>query len=76
MTSKTKNQPLEIVRNTIDKIDGELSKAKHTMFCYEHPHGSANTNSLSKKEIELGIKSTYELIWALERIREFVIYKA
>jgi hypothetical protein len=74
--STTKNQPLEIVRNTISQIDVELGKAKHKMFCYEHPHGSAETNSLSKKEIELGIKHIQEFIWSLERLKDFVIYKA
>ena len=72
----TKNERLEIVRNTILKIDDELSKAKHKMFCYEHPHGSKETNSLSEKELEIGKKHIQEFIWSLERIKEFVIYKA
>ena len=75
-TTTTKNQPLEIVRNTIQKIDAELTKANNVMFCYQHPMGSSRTNSLSKKELELGIKEVQEFIWSLERIKEFVIYNA
>ena len=76
MTKTAKNQPLEIVRNTIFQIDNELGKAKHKMFCYEHPQGSAETNSLSKKELEIGMIEVQQFIWSLERLKEFVIYKA
>jgi len=75
-TTTTKNQPLEIVRNTIQKIDVELTKANSIMFSYQHPMGSSRTNSLSKEELELGMKEVQEFIWSLERIKEFVIYKA
>ncbi len=71
-----KNERLEIVRNTILKIDDELSNVKNALFSYEHPHGSKKTNSLSEKELEIGKKHLQEFIWSLERIKEFVIYKA
>ena len=67
---------LQILRNTVSKIDNEISIVKNIVFCYENPKGSSRTNKLSPKELEVGKSEAYQRLWALENLREYVILQA
>jgi hypothetical protein len=76
MATKTKNQPLEIVRNTINHIDNEIREINNLIFIYEAGHGSVLVNGMSESERNVRISVLEEVKERFKSLKEFVIYKA
>jgi len=68
MTSKTKSQPLEMVRNIVDKMDLQINSVNSTIdYLQNQPQSEINETLL----IEYN-----EWLRTLKDLRNFVIYKA
>ena len=68
MTSKTKSQPLEMVRNIVDKMDLQINSVNSTIdYLQNQPQSEINETLL----IEYN-----EWLKTLKDLRNFVIYKA
>jgi len=68
MTSKTKSQPLEMVRNIVDKMDLQINSVNSTIdYLQNQPQSEINKTLL----IEYN-----EWLRTLKDLRNFVIYKA
>jgi hypothetical protein len=68
MTSKTKSQPLEMVRNIVDKMDLEINCVNGTIdYLQNQPQSEINDKLLLEYN---------EWLKTLKDLRNFVIYKA
>lgn len=69
-------QPLEIARNIINEIDDQIRRANNLIQMYELGHGSIIVNEMSKVERDIRIDEMESWKYNLEKLKEFVIYKA
>ena len=68
MTSKTKSQPLEMVRNIVDKMDVQINSVNSTIdYIHNQPQSEINESLLLEYN---------EWLKTLKDLRNFVIYKA
>ena len=68
MTSKTKSQPLEMVRNIVDEMDLEINSVNSTIdYLQNQPQSEINDKLLLEYN---------EWLRTLKDLRNFVIYKA
>lgn len=71
-----KNQTMELARNIIAEIDDQIRRANNLIQIYEIGHGSVIVNDMSEEEIKIRIDETENWKYNLEKLRDFVIYKA
>ena len=68
MTSKTKSQPLEMVRNIVDEMDVQINSVNSTIdYLQKQPQSEINESLLLEYN---------EWLKTLKDLRNFVIYKA
>ena len=68
MTSKTKSQPLEMVRNIVDEMDLQINSVNNTIdYLQKQPQSEINESLLLEYN---------EWLKTLKDLRNFVIYKA
>jgi hypothetical protein len=68
MTSKTKSQPLEMVRNIVDEMDVQINSVNSTIdYLQNQPQSEINESLLLEYN---------EWLKTLKDLRNFVIYKA
>lgn len=69
-------QTLEVVRNIITEIDDQIRRANNLIQMYEIGKGSIIVNEMSKVERDIRIDEMETWKYNLEKLKEFVIYKA